>query len=187
MGIQIEVDSVQFDSYDGVSRVQGYIWRPEDESNVRGIVQLVHGMAEYIMRYDDFARFLVGQGFIVCGHDHVGHGGSVNSKEQWGSIKMPNGNDVLVEDVHVARNHLTIEFDSCERHGNAFTSGFCDSMVGVLDMLRLVLKRLIREIDNFLIKLHLGHPEIVSLITHIADARGKIQPCFIAVQNRPVG
>lgn len=104
MDINVEVDSVQFDSTDGSSKVQGCIWRPEDETNVRGIVQLVHGMSEHIKRYDHFARFLVSQGFIVCGHDHVGHGSSVESKDHWGIIKMPNGNDVLVEDVHVLRS-----------------------------------------------------------------------------------
>ena len=39
------------------------------------VVQLVHGIAEYVARYDSFARFLNRQGFLVVGEDHMGHGG----------------------------------------------------------------------------------------------------------------
>ncbi|MFR0733434.1 MAG: serine aminopeptidase domain-containing protein [Oscillospiraceae bacterium] len=43
----------------------------------RAVVQLVHGIAEYVARYDSFARFLNRQGFLVVGEDHMGHGGSL--------------------------------------------------------------------------------------------------------------
>ena len=40
----------------------------------RGVVQISHGMAEHIARYDDFARYLNGRGYIVAGDDHRAHG-----------------------------------------------------------------------------------------------------------------
>ena len=40
----------------------------------RGVVQIVHGMAEHIARYDDFAAFLNSRGYIVAGDDHRAHG-----------------------------------------------------------------------------------------------------------------
>ena len=43
----------------------------------KAVVQLIHGMAEHIQRYDEFARFLNQLGFAVIGHDHLGHGESV--------------------------------------------------------------------------------------------------------------
>ena len=48
------------------------IW--DDVSSPRGTVQIVHGMAEHITRYDDFARYLNGKGLIVAGDDHRAHG-----------------------------------------------------------------------------------------------------------------
>lgn len=54
-------------------------WEPEQEAI--GTVQIIHGMAEYIERYHDFAKFLNGLGFIVVGHDHLGHGESVSHDE----------------------------------------------------------------------------------------------------------
>ena len=52
----IRTETVHFASTDGKTQVRGIIWWPEDTSGARGVVQLVHGMAEHILRYDDFAR-----------------------------------------------------------------------------------------------------------------------------------
>lgn len=52
------------------------LWEPEGE--VRGVVQLVHGIAEYTARYDDIAAYLTKHGFVVVGEDHMGHGGSIS-------------------------------------------------------------------------------------------------------------
>lgn len=48
------------------------VW--ENVESPRGIVQISHGMAEHIARYDDFAKFLNSKGYIVFGDDHRGHG-----------------------------------------------------------------------------------------------------------------
>lgn len=69
-----------------------------DAIEVKGIVQLVHGMSEHIGRYDEFACYLAENGYIVCGHDHIGHGLSATS-ERLGCIPARNGKDLLVEDV----------------------------------------------------------------------------------------
>ena len=47
-------------------------WMPEGE--IRGVVQIVHGIAEYVERYDDFANFLTSRGYAVVAEDHMGHG-----------------------------------------------------------------------------------------------------------------
>ena len=49
----------------------------DDVSEVRGVVQIVHGIAEHITRYDHVAKFLNANGFVVVGEDHMGHGGSI--------------------------------------------------------------------------------------------------------------
>ncbi len=60
----------------GAGKIHGCRWTPEGE--VRAVLQIVHGIAEYIERYDDFARFLNEQGILVVAEDHMGHGQSVN-------------------------------------------------------------------------------------------------------------
>lgn len=71
-----EVREFTFSSSDGRSSLHGMEWRPTDREPV-AVLQLVHGVADHIARYDDFARFLNGHGILVAGHDHLGHGGSV--------------------------------------------------------------------------------------------------------------
>ena len=51
-------------------------WTPDGE--IRGIVQFVHGIAEYAERYDDFAAFLNSRGILVVAQDHMGHGKSIS-------------------------------------------------------------------------------------------------------------
>ena len=59
----------------GKGRIHCVQWTPPGQP--RAVVQLVHGIAEYVARYDSFARFLNRQGFLVVGEDHMGHGGSL--------------------------------------------------------------------------------------------------------------
>ena len=58
-----------FNSSDAEHKIRTLIWQ-NDELTPIGIVQLAHGMAEHIERYDEFARFLANNSFIVCGNDH---------------------------------------------------------------------------------------------------------------------
>ena len=60
----------------GAGKIHGCRWIPEGEA--KAVVQLVHGIAEYIERYEDFANFLNRQGIAVVAEDHMGHGQSVN-------------------------------------------------------------------------------------------------------------
>ncbi|MDT2583802.1 alpha/beta hydrolase [Lactococcus petauri] len=47
----------------------------------KALIQLIHGMAENIERYHAFALYLNSLGFAVVGHDHLGHGHSVQQQE----------------------------------------------------------------------------------------------------------
>lgn len=50
------------------------IWKPTYKPI--GILQIVHGMTEYIGRYEDLAKYFNELGYVVCGHDLAGHGTS---------------------------------------------------------------------------------------------------------------
>ena len=61
----------------GAGRLHCALWKPEGEP--KAVVQLIHGIAEHIGRYDEFAKFLTQHGYVVAADDHMGHGGSVEN------------------------------------------------------------------------------------------------------------
>ena len=66
---------LEFDfSSHGAGMIHAYRWEPEGQP--RGVVQIIHGIAEYVPRYAGFAAFLNAHGLLVTGEDHMGHGKS---------------------------------------------------------------------------------------------------------------
>ena len=115
MSQPVEKSTVGFKSYDGSSQIKGVLWQPVSGASaqaprVRGIVQIVHGMAEHSGRYEDFARFLVDRGFAVCAHDHIGHGRSAASPADLGHMPVKDGKDALIEDVESMRRIVSARF-----------------------------------------------------------------------------
>lgn len=98
-----------FLSNDGKTAVHAVKWMPED-GNIKAILQITHGMVEFIERYTTFAEFLCENGYMVVGHDHIGHGASVASKEDWGYFCEGNPSDVLIEDIHKLRTLIQEEY-----------------------------------------------------------------------------
>ena len=90
-----------YPSKDGMTQIHAIEWIPEGE--VTAVLQICHGMVEYIDRYHDFAEFLASNGVYVIGHDHLGHGQSITSEEKLGYFHHTNGNDVVVSDIHSLR------------------------------------------------------------------------------------
>jgi len=60
----------------GAGKIHGCKWMPEGEP--KAVLQIVHGIAEFVERYDAFANYLTGLGFLVVAEDHMGHGQSIN-------------------------------------------------------------------------------------------------------------
>lgn len=75
----------------------------------RGILQLVHGMAEHRERYHDFMDYCAEQGFVVIIHDHRGHGASVKSEEDWGYFGRDGLNGVI-DDVCQVTEYIKARF-----------------------------------------------------------------------------
>ncbi len=69
----------------------------------KGIVQLVHGMAERKERYEEFMQFLADHGYVAVCHDHRGHGESVRSEEDFGWFGDYDGKAVVDDTVAVTR------------------------------------------------------------------------------------
>ena len=87
-----------FDSRDNKSKIHAVKWMPEGRPTA--VLQIVHGMAENIRRYDKFAGFLAEKGILVTGEDHLGHGESAKEQEQYGYFCEKDAATVLVRDVH---------------------------------------------------------------------------------------
>lgn len=66
-----------FDSC-GAGQIHCCRWSPEGE--VKAVLQIVHGIAEFVERYDAFANYLNSLGYLVVAEDHMGHGKSINGE-----------------------------------------------------------------------------------------------------------
>ena len=75
--------------------LQLYVWLIEKP---RAVVQLVHGMAEHMGRYDRLALALNAAGYAVVGHDHLGHG-PIADKNELGYFASKDGWDCLIRDM----------------------------------------------------------------------------------------
>ena len=91
----------QYPSRDGVTQIHAIEWEPEGE--IHAVMQLCHGMVEFIDRYDAFAKYLNEHGIYVVGHDHLGHGKSVQNEEYYGYFHKTNGNEYVIGDIHKLR------------------------------------------------------------------------------------
>jgi len=95
----IQTTDFSYPSSDGLHAVHAREWVPE--GTPRGVVQIVHGVAEHIGRYDPAARFLASRGYLVCGEDHLGHGLTAGGK--FGYFGPKNGWDLVARDVRRLR------------------------------------------------------------------------------------
>lgn len=91
----------RFKSNDGKTLIHAVEWIPEGE--IKAVLQIAHGMCEYIMRYDAFASWLSEQGVYVVGNDHLGHGETVASPADYGYFRKNHGNRYVIKDIHRLR------------------------------------------------------------------------------------
>lgn len=104
-------DEFYFPSKDGNTEIHTIEWKPEGE--IKAVLQICHGMIEYVDRYDEFAQFLSEQGIYVVGNDHLGHGKSVQSKLEYGYFQKEYGNACLLADHAYASNKDYKEISGC--------------------------------------------------------------------------
>ncbi len=98
-----------YPSADGRTLIHAIRWIPDNQKPV-GILQIAHGMVEFIDRYDEFARFLNRKGYVVVGNDHLGHGESVVSHHDLGHFGEVAGYKVLISDMHTLRHRTCSDY-----------------------------------------------------------------------------
>lgn len=104
----IRTETFRFRSAEGTQEVYGRRWLPDGP--VRFLYQIVHGMADYVDRYDALARFLCEAGAAVYGHDHLGHGHTVSPGEPFGYFGDRRGADNVISDMFQVTERMRREY-----------------------------------------------------------------------------
>ena len=87
----------------GGGTLHGYRWEPAGEPVA--VVQIIHGIAEHMLRYDEFARFLNAHGVLVVAEDHMGHGKSEGTR-----LYFSGGWETAAEDCYTLLTRTHEEF-----------------------------------------------------------------------------
>lgn len=79
------------------------------DTEIKGVVQLAHGMNEYKERYTNFMEYLAQNGYACIINDHRGHGKSIKNKDDLGYF-YDNKAEAVVEDLHQITEYLKERF-----------------------------------------------------------------------------
>jgi alpha-beta hydrolase superfamily lysophospholipase len=100
--------------YGTKEKIYGNEWIHDNKADVKGNVVIIHGMAEYSMRYKDFAEFLFEKGYNVYAADHIGHGLAVSkdpeARYKYGMWPL-DGFDQCIERVYAVVQHVHMVSD----------------------------------------------------------------------------
>ena len=89
---------LEFQSSDGTNTVKATVYAPADGA-VRAVVQLSHGMIDYVARYEGFADFLTSHGIVFAGNEHLGHGRTAASPDDLGYFCEKDGYLRVLDDL----------------------------------------------------------------------------------------
>lgn len=98
------MNQIHIDSATGLCPLNVRIWEPEGKP--KAVMQIVHGMAEYIDRYDGFARYFSENGILVVGADIASHGKSIAEGGIKGYFGEKNGWDALIKDIRLIYQNI---------------------------------------------------------------------------------
>ncbi|WP_312636739.1 alpha/beta hydrolase [Oscillibacter sp.] len=88
-------------SRDGKTELHAVEWLPEGRP--RAVLQIAHGVSEYVLRYEELAAYLTERGFAVVGNDHLGHGASVASGAPRVYFGPAGSWETVVDDLYALR------------------------------------------------------------------------------------
>ncbi len=88
-----------FPSVSGLANIHCASYKPQN-GEIKAVVQVAHGMAEHLERYEKFASALCDKGIALYINDHLGHGQSVSAASELGYFGETDGWRNFVEDCH---------------------------------------------------------------------------------------
>ncbi len=98
-----------FTSTDGKNTVYAVKFVPCDRP-VRAVIQISHGMIDYIDRYTSVAQYFTERGFVVAGNDHLGHGRTAASADDLGYFAKAGGRELVISDLYKMNSLLREEY-----------------------------------------------------------------------------
>lgn len=94
-----QVNEIRFPSSDGTHTVFANVYEPTAHEPV-AVVQVSHGMIDYVDRYEGFADYLTAHGIVLAGNNHLGHGKTSGTDEDLGFFAEEGGVDFVLADLH---------------------------------------------------------------------------------------
>ena len=90
-------------------------WQPDAEEEIKGVIQLHHGLAEHSLRYDRFGSILAENGWVLNAYDMRGHGRSAETADKngtgmFGKLADKKGFDRAVLDLKSVTDNLKNDF-----------------------------------------------------------------------------
>lgn len=104
----IEKTEFYINSTNEKNKLHVIVWHPMD--GIRAILQLSHGMSEYIDRYDRLATFLARQGILVIGNDHLGHGETAKDMDELGYFPTKELSKTVVDDLYKVTKTIRAQY-----------------------------------------------------------------------------
>lgn len=101
--------TIQYVTMSDGQEIYTVVYKPD--MPIKGHIHILHGMAEHIGRYEEFALFLTEHGFIVSGHDHRGHGHTGKKQGQFGFFTENEGFERVTEDVREILHTVREDFE----------------------------------------------------------------------------
>lgn len=99
---------MELPSNDGVHKLHVVVWQPNGEP--KAVLQLSHGMIEFIERYEGLAQYLNEQDILVIGNDHLGHGHTAGRDEDLGYFCPEHMSETVVKDLHTVTEYAKKEY-----------------------------------------------------------------------------
>ena len=84
-----------------------YMWEPKNKEKAKAVIQISHGMAEHMERYNELAEFFTNNDYIVVGADHYAHGRTAKLPENVGVVKEYDFMDAIVKDIKYVYDEIT--------------------------------------------------------------------------------
>lgn len=119
-------------------------WAPDSDDQIKGIIQLNHGLSEHSMRYDRLGSVLAENGYVLNAFDMRGHGhtaelGIKNKNGDFGKLADKNGFDRAVNDLYEITNAVRLVYPGKKifllghSFGSFVAQGFLEKFNNILD------------------------------------------------------
>ena len=102
--MSVEHRTLRYPSSDGKNSIYTELFIPEGEP--LGVIQLAHGMVDHVGRYRHVGRYFAEAGYVFAAADHLGHGRTAATPEDYGYFAPRDGYKRVIEDVRGLNEYL---------------------------------------------------------------------------------